>query len=48
MDFAYDATMQAVRATNKGVRGFLPAVARDTPVNLTAALVVVPATRRSR
>jgi len=41
----FDGTILAPR---RGVAGFLPAVARDMPVNLAAALVVVPAARRSR
>ena len=34
------------RVARSGVAGFLPAVARDRPVNSAAALVVTPAARR--
>jgi len=35
------------RVARSGVAGFLPAVARDRPVNAAAALVVTPTARRS-
>jgi hypothetical protein len=37
-----------VRVARNGGAGFLPAVARDKPVNAAAALVVVPTARSSR
>ena len=36
------------RVARRGLAGFLPAVAREMPVNLAASLVVVPAAQRSR